>query len=187
MERLKITLMMAATVGLSSCTKDKSGVDMFGLAAVYGQTVTVPSSDYVADIAVELERSEADSPYTAGLIEYSVDDALIVSLSFDEGDDFEALVEHDSGQEMVSLGGTDECSDSKDPKAYSMVVLEPLVMAEDCGYVVAGEIGFFSCSTGKWAASLDYGDGSCDALITKSTPDGDDYIFSMDDYPEWNK
>ena len=68
---------------------------------------------------------------------------------------------------------------------YTKVIMEPLVKSDDCQYIVAGIINFYDIDTGDWIATFDYGNGSCDEFILKTTTDGD-FTFSMNDYPEWN-
>ncbi len=76
--------------------------------------------------------------------------------------------------------------DKGDKEDYDKVIIEPLVYSEECGYVVSGIIDFMK--DGQWVARFDYGGGTCDDLITKYTKDNSaGYIFSMNDYPEFNK
>lgn len=183
---MKKTLLIVAvlTTGLISCdkfSKDGDTDNMIGFAARYGQTVTVPSNDYVAEATETLERADDTRPYSSGKIEYRVNGEKMVTIDFGHGNEMEAQVSKDGTAETVSLGEEDK----GDKDDYDKVVVEPLVYSEECGYVISGIIKFFK--DGKWVVTFDYGDGTCDDLIAKTTEDYKDYMFSMDDYPEWNK
>lgn len=167
---------------LTSCGKFKKDQDnMITYAARYGQTVTIPTSDYeVVEVSV-LERESNDLPYTSGELKYMVNGVEVAKIDFNHGDHYQALVKKGTNEETVSLG-----EDKGDKWDYDKVITEPLVYSEDCGYVVSGVIKFYK--DGTWVATFDYGDGSCEDLITKYTEDNSaGYVFSMNDYPEFNK
>ncbi|HAP70635.1 MAG TPA: hypothetical protein DCR04_13075 [Flavobacteriales bacterium] len=177
-----LLLLLATSVGLVSCGKfDKDEKDnMIAYAARYGQTVTVPSTDYEVVEVAELVRLNDAMPYTQGEVKYMVDGNEVAKINYSHGDDYHALLSKEGNSETVSLGENKE-----DKWDYKKVIVEPLIYSEECGYVVSGVIKFFKDE--KWVATLDYGDGSCDDLIAKHTEDYKNYMFSMDDYPEWNK
>ena len=181
---MKKTLFLIAVValGLTSCDKfDKDTDNMVAYAARYGQTVTVPNTDFEVEVVEALVRANEDMPYTAGELKYKVNGMKVAKIDFDHGDDFEALVTKDGNTETVALGEDDK----GDKWDYDKVIVEPLVYSEECGYVVSGIIKFYK--KGEWIVTFDYGDGSCDDLIAKTTDSYESYMFSMDDYPEWNQ
>ena len=177
-----VLIMAIAVAGLTSCQKGNQGTDnMVAYAARYGQTVIVPTTDFETVEASSLNRTNDDMAYTTGELVYKVNGNEVAKINFDHGNDLQALVTKDGASETVSLGE----GDHGDKKDYVKKITEPLVYSEECGYVISGVIKFFK--GGTWIATFDYGDGTCDDLIAKSTADYENYMFSMNDYPEWNK
>ena len=179
----KTFLLMAAVVFAgTSCSKfDKDGGDsMIAFAARYGQTVSVPDSDYEVEELSALNRPSDDMPYSSGEMKFISNGNEVATINYSHGDAYQALVSKEGNSEVVSLG-----EDKEDKWDYKKVIVEPLVYSESCGYVVSGIIKFYKGE--KWVATFDYGDRTCDNLIAKTTEDYDNYMFSMDDYPEWNK
>ena len=172
----------AISIGIVSCGKfKKDSDDMVAYAARYGQTVTVPTTEFEVVEETALTRANDDMPYTAGEVKYLVDGQEVAKINYSHGDEYQALVSKGQSSETVSLG-----EDGDGGKwDYKKVIVEPLVYSEECGYFVSGIIKFFKDET--WVATFDYGDGSCDDLIAKTTESYENYMFSMDDYPEWNK
>lgn len=154
---------------------------MVAYAARYGQTVTVPTTEFEVVEEIALTRANDDMPYTDGEVKYLVDGQEVAKLNYSHGDDYQVLVTKEGASETVSLGEEGEGGKWD----YDKVIVEPLVYSEECGYVVSGIIKFYK--EGTWVASFDYGDGTCDDLIAKTTESYENYMFSMDDYPEWNK
>lgn len=181
---MKKTLLFLAAISfvMTSCGKfDKDAEDtMIAFAARYGQTVTVSHTDYEVVEMSALNRHNENMPYTEGEVKYMVDGNEVAKLNYSYGDDYQALVVKNGSSETVFLG-----EEKEDKGDYKKVIVEPLVYSEECGYVVSGVIKFFKDE--MWIATFDYGDGTCDNLIAKTTEDYDNYMFSMDDYPEWNK
>lgn len=177
-------ILLAAAVTLVSCDKfgkQEKGESMIEFAARYGQTVTVPTNDYVAETTEELQRVDNDRPYNSGSIAYKVNGETQATIDFGFGGEMEAQVVKGANTETVKLG-----EEKEEKYEYDKVVVEPLIYSERCGYVVAGILKFYKEK--QWVATFDYGDGTCDDLITKYTEDNSvGYIFSMDDYPEFNK
>ena len=59
---------------------------------------------------------------------------------------------------------------------YKKSILIPLVKIDDCDYIVEGEIEYIK--NGTVVATVDYGDGQCDDIATK-TVDGVDHEFKL--------
>jgi len=175
-------LIAVVALGFTSCKKEGGGTDnMVAYAARYGQTVSVASTDFEVEVAEATARTNDDMAYTSGTLNYKVNGELVASIDFSHGNELQALVTKDGNSETVELGE----GDKGDKKDYKKVIVEPLVYSEECGYVVSGIIKFYKDET--WVATFDYGDGTCDDVINKSTEDYESYLFSMNDYPEWNK
>jgi hypothetical protein len=186
---MKKTLFLIAAValGMSSCKKEDTGSDnMVSFAARYGQTVILPTTNFTVEEAETMVRSDENSAYTDGILVYKTVGEERARLTF-EGDVYPEVVVRNAGAEEERTQLTEDCLGEDGKKDYHKVIVEPLVYAEDCGYVVSGVIKFFDCNKSTWLATFDYGDGTCDDLIAKTTDDYDNYMFSMNDYPEWNK
>ncbi|MFT4524306.1 MAG: flagellar hook assembly protein FlgD [Bacteroidia bacterium] len=181
--RKTILIFTAIAASLTACKKDGDTTDnMVAFAARYGQTITVPTTDFVAEETEQLVRANDHSQYTSGEVTYKVNGNEVAKINFGHGTEAQALVTKDGSSETVSL----KEDDKGDKEDYDKVVIEPLVYSEECGYVISGIIDFMH--EGTWVARFDYGDGTCDDLITKYTEDNTaGYVFSMNDYPEFNK
>ena len=187
--KLKTTIFfLLLSVILMSCEKnlslieDKSDQLISELASVE-YIVELNSSDYNREVSSDLSQIDEDSPYDKGSIEYYEEGVLIAAVDFSIGESGKAGYSGKDGEKLVDLK---KDADSKKGDAYSKVIIEPLVKSDDCPYIVAGIIKFYSAKTEEWVATFDYGDGTCDAFILKTTADGYEDSFSMDDYPEWN-
>lgn len=71
-------------------------------------------------------------------------------------------------------------------KDYEKVIVNPLVITDECKYIVSGTIEYHV--DGQLVATIDYGNGNCDDIATK-TYDGETIEFSLnrkekDDYYE---
>ncbi|MCH2045156.1 MAG: hypothetical protein MK212_13655 [Saprospiraceae bacterium] len=98
----------------------------------------------------------------------------------DEEDDWDWDEDED---EWEGDCGDDEDEDDKDEEDYytlTKVIVTPLVTTADCTYIVEGIIKYFD-EDGKWLATIDYGDGTCDNIATKETYEGVE-TFNLDDY-----
>ncbi len=60
---------------------------------------------------------------------------------------------------------------------FEKVVTNPLVKLDDCKYIVAGTIEFLK--DGELVAVFDFGDGTCDNIVTK-TVDGETTEINLD-------
>ena len=98
----------------------------------------------------------------------------------DEYDDYDD--QYDGGDDGEDHED-DEDEDDKDEEDYytlTKVIVTPLVTTADCTYIVEGIIKYFD-EDGKWLATIDYGDGTCDNIATKETYEGVE-TFNLDDY-----
>ena len=138
--------------------------------------VSVNNSNYVRETTESLYNVDDDSPYFQGVIEYKEQGNVMAIIDFSQAGDNKA--------KYIGKGGDKNVDLKKEGGGYKKVIIEPLVKADDCDYIIAGIIKFYDSKSGKWVATFDYGDGTCDDIITKITHDGTTN-FSMNDYPEW--
>ncbi len=196
MKKMVLTSTILALVfGFSACKKgkyDNKGGSMTEEAAALGYMVEVSNSDFTEVEKSTLVRLDENSPYTSGSFEYIENGAITATIVFNGT---EATCSDKKGTKKF---GTEikDC-DKKDCKKkgcektyYKKVITAPIVKSSECQYIVKGIVKFFDAKTGDWVATFDYGDGTCDDLIDKTTKDDkggtDVHTFSMKDYPEWN-
>ncbi len=110
----------------------------------------------------------------SGTIEYYKNRVLVCTIDFGDGRcDNIATKTVDGNTTRFSLdkrGKGDKDSD------FTKIIVEPLVTTDDCDFIVSGIIKFYKGD--KWIATIDYGDGTCDDLATK-TWDGGSKVFSL--------
>ncbi len=203
---LSLAIIAMSTAIFTSCEKGDLGNDDyktgigFEAAAVEGM-VHVSSSNYERVVAETLVQPAAHNSYTAGKIEYVENGVVTTSVIFNDAAGEKAIIKTDNGDKELYLkdgkGDWDkdgECDDKEDWSdkdkedwkdkgdwEYEKVVVEPLVKADDCDYIVAGTIEFFKGD--EWVATIDYGDGTCDDLATKTTADSEEvHTFSLDEW-----
>ncbi len=186
MRLLLVSIFTLTLLFLSSCDKSHcyygKGDGIMAELAKMGHIVNVNSSNYERVETESLQRLDEHSPYSDGVIEYRENGDLIASIDFGAGEIDKAQYTGKGGDKEVDLKWDDK---DKKEDYYKKVVTEPLVKADDCEYIVAGIIKFYEIKSGQWAATFDYGDGTCDEFINKKTDKGES-TFSMNDYPEWN-
>ena len=155
----------------------------------------------------QLVSDDADGKYTAGTIEYAKNGQVLAKVDFGDGttkekakckvgsDEFEIDLKGEYEGKKDDKEGKyedDNCHKKKHGKkekgedkggdiAFKKVLIEPLVKAATCDYIVSGIIKYYDAATGDWLATVDFGDGTCDDIATKTTPDGSS-TFTVSDY-----
>ena len=135
--------------------------------------INLKSSNYEKIITVELKKNEDCDYYVHGRIEYIKDQNVLAIIDYGNGEcDDIATKEVDGKIYTFSL------LDKNDSKAsdYKKIIKNPLVQIEGCNYIVDGTIEYYKEQ--KLIATIDYGDGSCDNIATKSA-DGEIYTFQI--------
>ena len=77
-----------------------------------------------------------------------------------------------------------DIADLKGEGEYEKIITKPLVKTDNCKYIVEGTIEFLL--NGETVAIVDYGDGECDNIATK-TVDGKTYEFELDNKKVYKK
>lgn len=157
------------------CNEPAKADDMISELMATGYFVDVNSVNYKAVVLTPLVRANENSPYTEGVIEYTENGNVSATIEFKNG---AASCNGKSGSKSAYV--------KKDGMKYKVVVVEPLIKSIECGYIVDGIVKFYDIKSGAWLATFDYGNGSCDPYISKTTTKGNS-MFSMNDYPSWNK
>ena len=153
---------------------------MMSELAMEGYIISVETVDYNKHITEALVRLNEDAPYSDGIIEYWENGKVSAKIEFGGVENGAYYTGADGNREvsLIKMG-------NKKGNKYNKVIIQPLIKPINCNYIVEGVIKFYSVKDNSWVATFDYGDGSCDSYITKTTAKGIS-VFSMDDYPEWN-
>ena len=143
-----------------------------------GDYINVKSSNtdntntYTKNILIPLEKIDGCDYVVKGKIEYIKNGTVVATLDFGDGqcDDI-ATKTVDGKEHTYNLGG------KKKSSRYKKNILIPLVKIDDCDYIVEGKIEYIK--NGTVVATVDYGDGQCDDIATK-TVDGVDHEFKIE-------
>ena len=185
---MKITFLNIAalsTIVLFSCNKENNLVDDF-TNEVCNETaqITLPTSGGDVNESESLVQSSSNDYYTAGQIDYIQNGEIVAQVNFGNG-------EENSIAQLTKDGNTSTFDLKKDntfykgkKSKYKKVIVKPLIKSEDCNYIISGVIKYFSIKTGKWVATIDFGERTCDEWATKTTADDDgkEFTFSLDDW-----
>lgn len=169
---MKKTVMVAAlaVVALVACNKEEettSDSQMIEEVASEDATVTVSSSNYAMEILEPLVQTAEHEAYSDGKIAYLEDGEATTTIEFEEGEDGRGhcMRHRDSlGMDRPNM------RPPRDGGKFTKVIVNPLVKSLECDYIVAGTIELFDGDV--WVATIDFGDGTCDILATKTTADG---------------
>ncbi len=138
--------------------------------------ITLPASDFDIRVSEILFKGGGEDFYTSGILEYKLNGEILAVVDFDAGTTDDKAKKYQNGiEEEIDLrqeGGKSE---------YVKVVVEPLVKADDCNYIVAGIIKYYDLDK-KWLATIDFGDGACDNIAIKETDEG----FISFDLDKWD-
>ncbi len=163
--KLKLTLILACISVISfSCQKEKQDDknDVFG---VEDANLLITENGYKSTIVSPLDKPADWKFNTSGIIEYTVNGNVVAKVDFGSG-------EKDTWAKK-SVNGTEANMDltHKGKKSdYDKIIVKPLVKTTNCNYIVEGTIEYWN--GGEWVATVDYGDGTCDDLATKTWAGG---------------
>ena len=143
-----------------------------------GDYINVKSSNidnkktYTKNILIPLEKIDGCDYVVKGKIEYIKDGAVVATIDFGDGEcDDIATKTVDGKKYTFNLRGKRKSS------RYKKNILKPLVKIDGCDYIVEGKIEY--TKDGAVVATVDFGDGQCDNIATK-TVDGVDHEFKLD-------
>jgi hypothetical protein len=182
---MKKTLFSLAilSIALASCKKEKNGVDDFSRElSLEAAQITLPNSGGEMNVSQTLIQSSSSDYYTAGELEYVQNGVSIAKVNFGQGEENSlAELTKDGNVSSFDLKKDESYYDGKKSK-YKKVIVEPLIKADDCNYIISGIIKYYEYKSGAWAATIDFGDGTCDEWATKTDADGNVNTFSLDDW-----
>ena len=133
---------------------------------------TGSKNTYTKNILIPLEKIDGCDYVVKGKIEYIKDGAVVATIDFGDGEcDDIATKTVDGKKYTFNLRG------KKKSSRYKKNILKPLVKIDGCDYIVEGKIEY--TKNGAVVATVDFGDGQCDNIATK-TVDGVDHEFKLD-------
>ena len=146
-------------------------------SAAEGDYINIRSSNtgskntYTKNILIPLEKIDGCDYVVKGKIEYLKDGAVVATVDFGDGEcDDIATKTVDGKKYTFNLRG------KKKSSRYKKNILMPLVKIDGCDYIVEGKIEY--TKKGAVEATVDFGDGQCDNIATK-TVDGVEYEIKL--------
>lgn len=178
MKNVILSAIVLGAMSLTSCDSNEmdlnTAVSPIEEATASSSQINLSSSDYERVITSSLVREADRGVYTSGVIEYRENGTVSERVDFGKGKVGKAeKTDKEGNKEDLDL-------EKKKDKAskYEKVIVEPIVKTDDCDYIVAGIIEFYE--SGELVATVDFGDGTCDDIATKTS--GEEVTeFSMDD------
>ena len=158
--------------------EEKASEENIDLSAAEGEYINIRSSNtgskntYTKNILIPLKRIDGCDYVVKGKIEYIKDGTVVARVDFGdrECDDI-ATKTVDRKKYTFNLRG------KKKSSRYKRNIIKPLVKIDGCDYIVEGKIEYIK--DGAVVATVDFGDGQCDNIATK-TVDGVDHEFKLD-------
>ena len=152
--------------------EEKASEENFDLSAAEADYINISSSKtgskntYTKNILIPLERIDGCDYVVKGKIEYVKDGAVVATVDFGDGEcDDIATKTVDGKTSTFNLRG------KKKSSRYKRNIIKPLVKIDGCDYIVEGKIEYIK--NGSVVVTVDFGDGECDDIATK-TVDGVD-------------
>ena len=176
MKKVLVSLTFIGAIAMISCNKEEVETTSFEQDVVEEtETIRLSESGFETNEAVPLSN-EIDNVFTEGVLEYVKDGDVLGTFDYSK--------EGDEMGEFESDGEKKECHLKKKGKKgkFKKVITRPLVKTDDCEYIVAGIIEYYDTKTGELMATIDFGDGTCDDLAIKTTPDGEEHVFSLSEH-----
>ena len=166
-----------AGLAMSSCSKAKLASSFADETSTEESQINLPESGYEINV-VEPTQTTADGYYTEGVIEYTKNGAVLASVDFGNGaSNSQALANVNGTTSEIELKKDKDYYKGKKSK-YKKVIVEPIVKTDECGFIVSGIIKYYEVKSGDWAATVDFGDGTCDDIAIKTTDEGK-YTFTI--------
>jgi hypothetical protein len=172
MKKFMISVASLGLITMFGCQKSVEEADSFDFASealMESAMVEVQTSDYEKTV-VDKIKQEFDGTVSEGTFEYTENGVKVAVVSFD-GD---SAIVRDSLDRPRKHKCKGKGKRPKGPKGeyadYDKVIVDPIVHSQSCDYPVAGIIEFYD--NGVLIATIDFGDGTCDDLATKTTDDG---------------
>jgi len=161
-------------LSFTSCKKDELTKDDFLTEVVNEESTVELSKAGFTTTSNGLVKATDANYYTAGTMEYVIDGTTEATIEFQAGG--QCALNKNGSAKTKSLKGK-----SSKSKKYHKVIVSPIVKVNGCKYIVQGIVEYYDMNN-NLVASIDFGNGTCDALAIKSFPNKPDYTFSQDDW-----
>lgn len=185
MKKTFLSIAAISTLFLFSCNKEKNEIDTFTHElSLESAQIILPTSGGELVESEPLVKSANNDYYTSGKLDYIQNGEIVAQVDFGNGEENStAQLLKDGNVTTFDLKKEESYYNGKKSK-YKKVIVKPLIKSEDCDYIISGIIKYYSKKTGKWVATIDFGDRTCDEWATKTTADdnGNEYTFSLDDW-----
>lgn len=169
-----------AGLAMTSCSKAKMASSFTDEISTEESQINLPESGYEINV-VESTQASAEGYYTEGVIEYTKNGAVLASVDFGNGaSDSQALANVNGVNSEIKLKKDNDYYKGKKSK-YKKIIVEPIIKSVECHFIVSGIIKYYEIKSGDWAATVDFGDGTCDDIAIKTTDEGD-YTFTISEY-----
>ena len=164
--------LFSLTLLFSSCdkqyfNKEKDDIDFKTEVLGEEETLLLPSSNYETHIISTPEFTYGSDYYTKGTLGYSVDNTLYAQIDFGNG-----TINSSATLTVNNTTSTIALAKQNSGSVYSKVIVNPIIKTSDCAYIVQGTVKYYDVVTGDLVATIDFGNGECDALATKTWPSG---------------
>ena len=177
--KLHLKLFFLVLVFLFGCSSSdfsekegKASEENLDLSASEADFINISSSKtgskntYTKNILIPLERIDGCDYVVKGKIEYVKDGAVVATVDFGDGECDDIATKTVDGETFTfNLRGKKKSSRNK------RNIIKPLVKIDGCDYIVEGKIEYIR--NGATVVTVDFGDGECDNIATK-TVDGVD-------------
>jgi hypothetical protein len=182
MKKTVLTAFVLGALALTSCDKLSNsaagGRSFNNEVSTQDAMVSVVTSNYERTEAETLVQDSEHEAYSSGVIEYIENGEVTNRIEFKEGGE---CIRKSDGQDMkYDLKG------KKKGESYEKIVVEPIVKSEDCDCIIAGTVEYYEKE--EWIATVNYGDGTCDNVATKTWADGSkEFELDCGKDKKWNK
>lgn len=169
-----IIIAVSSVFLLSSCIKcyDKNDRSFGDEVSTEEVQITLPTSGFEIS-ELEAPSTSSDDYYTSGVLEYKIDGVVQASVDFGDGEVDSKAMKSQNGIFSEFELKKDYCTYKGEKSEYKKVIVRPLVKTEDCDFIVAGIIKYYSVKDGSWAATINFGNGNCDDVAVKTTAEGE--------------
>ncbi|PLX04187.1 MAG: hypothetical protein C0594_09365 [Marinilabiliales bacterium] len=197
-----IVAVVLSLIGFTACQKEElyeetQGDSMIELAtSTYDLTLKTSNAengDYEKVIVNPLIKGESCKFIVSGTIEYRINGEVVATVDYGNGECDNIATKTIGDQTIVFELNKKSDKSAKEKKKwfgwskykkeaveYEKVIVNPLVKIDDCDYIVEGTVEFYD----KYGlvCTIDFGDGECDEWATKITSDGEEIIWSQEEY-----
>jgi hypothetical protein len=181
------TIAMVGIVSFTACKKDSvNTLNPMGMEIATDEaSVRLANSGYQVETTTALLKASGQDYYSEGTIAYKSGSEVLAVVNFETNAHEKATLTQNG------ISTTFDLKKKNKGSKYKKVIIKPLVKTDDCNYIVAGTIKYYEITSGVWAATIDYGNGTCDEWATKSWPagsakdknwDAGTETFSLDDW-----